>query len=286
MRLMRSTRSMRYASVLALGAAGALLLASCASQPQGPMVSTPPTVSVSSFQSISFSPTLVKYEAKVLIHNKADAELEFQRVDWAVDLFDTELFTDSFSGPKRMKAGGDQTVPFGFQIATKDIANQGIDLLAEESLRVTFRGEVRTAARYGMDPVPFTATVTVPLPRMPDVSYLGSEGDPLSDAWRLHFNVTNNNSFPVTLSSVKTFVVLNAKKYSLVHTKGETVLQPGVVTPVDLQMETTPGKALSMALNLATNRNLRFNLTGQVTCKTQYGWIFIPLDLEEALYGG
>lgn len=48
-----------------------------------------------------------------------------------------------------------------------DIANQGIDLLSEESLRVTFRGNVYTAPRYGMDPVPFTATVTVPLPRMP-----------------------------------------------------------------------------------------------------------------------
>ena len=267
-----------------IGAACALLVAGCASQPQGPMVSTPPTVSVSSFQSASFSPTLVKYEAKVLIHNNADADLEFQRVDFAVDLFDNELFTDS-SSLKRMKAGGDLNVPFSFQIAVKDIQNQGIDVLAEQSLRVTLRGEVRTAVRYGMDPVPFTATVTVPLPRMPNVAYLGSEGDPLTDAWRLHFNVTNNNSFPVTLSSVKTFVVLNGKRYSLVHTHGETELQPGAATPVDLQMETTPGKALSMALNLATNRNLRFNLTGQVTCKTQYGWIFIPLDLEEALYG-
>jgi len=275
----------KMSGLFVVGAACALLAAGCASQPQGPMISTPPTVSVSSFNSVSFSPTLVKYEAKVLVHNNADAELEFQRVDWGVDLFDTELFTDSFSGPRRMRANGDQTVPFSFQIATKDIANQGIDLLSEQSLRVTFRGEVRTAARYGLDPVPFTATVTVPLPRMPDVSYLGSEGDPLSDAWRLHFSVTNNNSFPVTLSSVKTFVVLNGKKYSLVHTKGETALPAGVATPVDLQMETTPGKALSMALNLATNRNLRFNITGQVTCNTQYGWIFIPLDLEEGLYG-
>jgi len=267
----------------AIAVSAVLLVAGCASQ--GPMVSTPPTVSVSSFQSTSFSPTLVKYEARVLVHNNAGAVLELQRIDYAVDLFDTQLFTDSSSGLKRTNPNGDQTFTFGFQIATKDIADQGIDLLSEQSLRVTFRGEVRTAARYGMDPVPFTATVTVPLPRMPDVNYLGSEGDPLTDAWRLHFNVTNNNSFPVTLSSVKTFVVLNGKKYSLVHTHGETELSSGVATPVDLQMETSPGKALSMALNLATNRSLRFNLTGMVTCNTQYGWVFIPLDLEEALYG-
>ena len=274
----------KMSGVFVIGAACALVIAGCASQPQGPMISTPPTVSVSSFNSVSFSPTLVKYEAKVLIHNNADAELEFQRADFAVDLFDTELFTDS-SSLRRLKAGGDLTVPFNFQVATKDIANQGIDLFSEESLRVTLRGEVRTAVRYGMDPVLFTATVTVPLPRTPDVAYLGSEGDPLTDAWRLHFNVTNRSSFPITLSSVKTFVVLNGKKYSLVHTHGETELPTGVATPVDLQMETSPGKALSMALNLAANRSLRFNLTGTVTCKTQYGWIYIPLDLEEALYG-
>jgi hypothetical protein len=274
----------KICGLLVIGASSALLVAGCASQ--GPMVSTPPTVSVSSFQSVSFSPTLVKYEAKVLVHNNAPTDIEFRGIDYAVDLFDNELFTDSFRDMKRTHANGDQTVTFPFQVATKDISSQGIDLFSEESLRVTFRGEVFTAARYGMDPVPFTATVSVPLPRMPDVAYLGSEGEPLTDAWRLHFSVTNKSSFPVSLSSVKTFIVLNGQKYSLVHTHGTTVLPSGVATPVDLQMETSPGKALSMALNLAANRNLRFNLTGMVTCRSDYGWIFIPLDLEEALYGG
>ena len=50
-------------------------------------------------------------------------------------------------------------------------------------------------------------------------------------------------------------------------------------------METSPGKTLSMALNVITSRGVRFNLTGQVTCTTDYGSIFIPLSLDEALYG-
>jgi len=277
--------AMRSAAALCAAAACALLVGACASQPQGPMVDVQPTVTVSSFQSTSFSPTLVKYEAKVLIHNNAPTDIEFRGVDYAVDLFDTELFTDSFSGVRKTRANGDQTVTFPFQVAVKDIVNQGIDVLSEQNITVTFRGEVYTAKRYGLDPVPFTATVSVPLPRVPDVAYLGSEGDPLTDAWRLHFSVTNTNAFPVTLSSVKTFLVLNGKRYSMVHTHGQTDLQPGVATPVDLQMETSPGKALSMALNLAANRSLHWNLTGQVTCSTQYGWVYIPLDLEEALYG-
>ena len=276
--------AMRRAAVLCTAAAFALLVGACASQPPGPMVDVQPTVSVSSFQSTSFSPTLVKYEARVLIHNNAPTDIEFRGVDYGVDLFDTELFTDS-TAVRKMHANGDQTVSFPFQIAVKDIQDQGIDVMSEQSIRVTFRGELFTARRYGLDPVPFTSTVTVPLPRVPDVAYLGSEGDPLTDAWRLHFSVTNANSFPVTLNSVRTFLVLNGKKYSMVHTHGQTDLQPGVATPVDLQMEASPGKALSMALNLAANRSLHWNLTGQVTCSTQYGWIYIPLDLEEALYG-
>jgi hypothetical protein len=156
-------------------------------------------------------------------------------------------------------------------------------VLSEQSLRVTFRGEVYTAARYGMDPVPFTATVTVPIPRMPEIIYSGTEGEPLSDSWRIKFTVTNTNSFPFTLTAVKTFLVLNGKRYSLLHTRGATEMKPGETVPVALQMETSPGKALSMALNLASNRDLRFNITGSVTCKTPYGWILIPLNLEEAL---
>jgi LEA14-like dessication related protein len=259
-----------------------LLAAGCASQ--GPIVTTPPTVTVSSFASISFSPTLAKYEAKILIHNNGGADLELRGIDYAVDLFDTQLFTDSFAGLRVMHGNGDQTVTYSFQIAMKDVANQGVDLLSEQSLRVTLRGEVHTAARYGMDPRPFSGTVTVPIPRMPEVSYVGSEGDPLSDAWRITFNVTNTNSFPFTLTSVKTFLDLNGKKYSMLHTHGAIDLKPGESAPVVLQMENSPGKTLSMALNLATNRDLRWNLTGTVTFKTPYGWIFIPLNAEEGLF--
>jgi hypothetical protein len=194
-------------AVVAFCAACAVLIAGCASQ--GPIVSIPPTVTVSSLESTSFSPTLAKYEARILIHNNAAEDIEFRRVNYAVDLFDTQLFTDSFSGLRRTRGNGDQTLTYSFQIAMEDISNQGIDLLAEESLRVTLRGDVFTASRYGMDPVPFAASVTVPIPRMPEVNYVGTEGEALSDSWRINFTVRNPNSFPFTLTTVKTFLVLN-----------------------------------------------------------------------------
>ena len=274
-------KTIAIGALCAVSFLGAVLIVGCASQ--GPIVNVPPTVTVSSFESTSFSPTLARYVAKIVIHNNAAQDIEFERTDYAVDLFDTQLFTDSFSGMKRTKANGDQTVTFPFQVAMEDIANQGIDLLSEQSLRVTFRGNVYTAARYGMDPVPFSAMVTVPIPRMPEVTYAGTDGEALSDAWRVNFTVRNPNTFPFTLSSVKTTLILNGKKYSLLHTHGATELKPGETVPVALQMETSPGKALSMALNLATNRDVRFNITGMVTCTTPYGLVLIPLNLEEGL---
>ena len=280
----------RVRVVMVTAAACVLLLAACAGGPkpaeQGPMVTVEPGAKLATLKTVSFSPTLVKYQSSLVIHNNADVDLNLDRIDWSVDLCDAELFTDVSKNLKRTRAGGDLVVPFNFQVATSDIADQGFDLYSEQELRVTVRGEVSPARRCGLDPVPFTATLSVPLPRVPDVTYLGSDGDPLTDKWRLHFTVTNRSSFPITLASVKTFVELNNEKYSLVHTKGVTDLAPGVATPVDLQMENSPAQALSMVLNLATNRNLRMNLTGQITCTSPYGQILVPLDLEEALTGG
>jgi LEA14-like dessication related protein len=131
--------------------------------------------------------------------------------------------------------------------------------------------------------VPFTQTITIPIPKMPDVTYVGSEGEPFSSAFRLNFQVTNPNSFPFTLTSVKTFLEISGKKYSLLHTRKSTDFQPGETQPVVLQMENSPGKTLIMALNLAADPHPTFNITGTVTFSTPYGWIFIPLSLEETL---
>ncbi len=268
-------------TVPALGAAVAALLIGCASE--GPMVTSEPAVSVSVFKSLSFTPQRIEFDARVLIQNTAPVELEVRRVNFAVDLYDQELFTDSFTDLKRTSANGRQTVSFPFHIGMSDVMNQSPDLLAQGSLRVTFRGEVYTARRYGLEPVPFTQTLTIPVPKLPDVAYQGSEGEPFSDSFRLNFQVTNGNSFPMTLTSVKTFLVINQKKFSLLHTHGATDFQPGETQPVVLQMENSPGKTLLMALNLAANPHPDFNITGTVTFSTPYGWVFIPLNLVETL---
>ncbi len=115
------------------------------------------------------------------------------------------------------------------------------------------------------------------------MAYVGAQGEPFSDAFRLNFTVTNKNSFPITLTSVKTFLGINEKKYSLLHTRGSVDIQPGETQPVALRMDNPPGKVLSMALNLIQHPNPQFSITGTVTFNTPSGFIYIPLSLDEIL---
>jgi hypothetical protein len=267
--------------LLLAAVAAAVVLAGCASQ--GPVVSAPPTVRVSELQSLSFTPDLVRLEAKILIHNVMSVALDFDRVDYAVDLFDNELFNDSFNGMKRTNGGGNQTVTFPLQISMEDIARQVADVLSEDSVRVTFRGEVFPAAKAGFEPIPFTETITIPIPRVPIVALVGVRGVPLSDSFVLTFSVRNTNTFAFTVDTVQTFLELNQSKYSLLHTEQSTEIQPNDSGTVSLHMENTTGKALGMALNLAQSRDKKFAVTGTIQCGTPYGWFIFPIRLEGSL---
>jgi len=263
------------------GAALALVLAGCASK--GPVVPTPPTVRVSELQTLSFTPELVQLEAKILIHNLMSAPMDFERVDYAMDLFDKELFHDSFNGMKRTNGDGNQTVTFPLQIAMDDIAKQVGDVVAENSVRVTFRGEVYPAAKYGFDPVPFTGSLVVPIPRVPLVALVGVRGVPLTDSFALTFSVKNTNDFAFSVDTVQSFLLLNDSRYSLLHTLQSTDIPPGESEIVTLRMENVQGKALGMALNLATSRDRNFAVTGTIRCGTPYGWVIFPIRLEGSL---
>ena len=268
-------------SLFMAGAALAVALAGCASQ--GQVVPTPPRVRVSELQSLSFTPDLVKLEAKILIHNLMSVALDFDRVDYSVDLFDKELFNDSFNGMKRTNGNGNQTVTFPFQIAMDDIAKQVADVVSEESVRVTFRGQVYPAAKTGFDPIPFTETISIPIPKVPIVALVGIQGVPLSDSFALTFSVRNTNTFAFSVDTVQTFLELNQSRYSLLHTEQSTEMQPGESGIVTLRMENTKGKTLGMALNLAASPDRTFAVTGTIRCGTPYGWFIFPIRLEGSL---
>ena len=130
--------------------------------------------------------------------------------------------------------------------------------LSEESVRVTFRGEVYPAAKDGFDAIPFTDTIVIPIPKVPIVALSGIEGVPLTDSFVVTFSVKNTNTFPFSVDTIQTFLELNQSRYSLLHTEQSTEMQPGESGIVILRMENAKGKALGMALNLAQSSDRRF----------------------------
>lgn len=264
-------------------AAIAFVLAGCASQ--GPVVPKPPTVSVSQLRSLSFTPDLVKFQAKVLIQNNMNGDITFDRTDYAVNLFDTQLFSDTFTDMLKTRSGGTQTVTFPFQISMDDIKKQGVDVLSEEGLRVSFHGQVLCAASYGFDPIPFDATLTIPIPKLPAVTFLGAEGVPFTEMFRIRLGVTNPNDFPFSVDSIDTYLVLNDTRYVLLRINRATEIPSGGSEVVVLEMKTTPGKALGLALNLAQSGDAgpQLDLPGSVTLATPYGRVFVPVSLKQAL---
>ncbi len=259
----------------------ALVLAACATK--GPEVPRPPTVSVSHFNSYSISPQLVKFESRILIRNHMRVDLDFAKVDYAVDLFDAELFSDTFSGLKRTRGNGTQTVTFPFQIAMEDILKSAPQLLAEGSLRVTFRGEVYPAETFGFGALPFSETIQIPIPRIPEVGFLGVQSLPLGlgSQVRVSLLVRNPNSFPISIQQVDSRLEINANSFSMLHTSQSTDIPAGSAGTVVLEMENSPGKTLGLVFSLLQSPDAaRFAVSGSIVCGSPYGQIYIPMRVE------
>jgi len=259
-----------------------LLLGALGCATRGPEVEQPPTAVVDQLASTVMTPEVVRFQAKVVIRNRMRSSMDFERVDYAVDLYDTELFTSSFDGLKVTKGGGIQTVTLPFQIAMSDIAAQAVDLLAEGSMRVSFRGRVYPEAASGFAPIPFARTVTIPIPRIPEVSFAGTEGVPLSDSFRVILGVRNLNSFDLSVESVESYLEINERQYPLLYTLQSTHIGAGLTGTVTLHLEHTPGRSLSMVLNALQSTNPSFSVGGSITARTPYGWIYIPVRIEAA----
>jgi len=267
-----------FPRILALAALVLLVvLAGCATK--GPQTVGPPTVEVTELRSTVFTPDVVKFEARIVIRNQTRDAMEFDRVDYSVDLFSTELFSSSFDQLLRTKSRGQQTVTFPFQIAMKDIAGSAVDLLDQGTLQVTFRGRVYPDPAAGFSSMPFEQTIQLPIPRIPTVSYDGAEGIPLSDGFRVRLRVQNPNAFEVAVDQVDTYLELNDHRYTLVHSVERTNIEPNGSGVVVLQMENTTGKGLSMILNTIQARQAQFSVGGSVTGRTPYGWVYIPIEV-------
>jgi LEA14-like dessication related protein len=158
----------------------------------------------------------------------------------------------------------------------KDVGNRAVDVLAEEALRVSFRGQVYPV---GFDSIPFEMTKTIPLPRIPTITVEGTRGSPSERIFTVLLRVANTNSFPLNIKSIDSYLELNGTRYGLLRTQGITEIQPGSAETIPLTMEQSTAKTLSMILNVGQSGSLRFALGGDIRCQTPYGLIFVPLRL-------
>lgn len=249
---------------------------SCASEPEGPVVPMPPTVEVVHLNSTRITPDVIEFVGKVAIHNQMRGGLEIQQVDWGADLHDRGLFDDTFAGVRPMRARSTTTVTLPFQVATKDVADQLVDVLAEESVRVTLRG---TVMPVGFDPMPFQATKVIPIPRVPTVALDGTCGNPLDGEFTVFLRVANPNDFALAFGSVDSWLDLNGKQYDLLRTESFANLPAGGQGRVALTMRQTRGKGLSMLVNVLENQATDFTVGGRLACSTPHGVFELPLQL-------
>ena len=252
-----------------------LLLAGCASDP-GPVVPTPPSVQFSQFDSLVITPEVIKFQVKLLVRNRMRAGLDLQKVDYGVAVHDKPVFNDSFAGLHPIKPNGREVVTVPFQLAMKDVVDRAVDVLAEEQLRVSFRGQVYPV---GFDPVPFEMTKTIPLPKIPSIALEGTRGSPADKTFTVLLRITNTNSFPLDVRSIDSYLEMNGTRYGLLRTEGNTDIQPGSAATIPLTVEQSNAKTLSMILNIAQSGSLQFALGGDIRCQTPYGLIYIPLRL-------
>ena len=252
-----------------------LLLASCGTP--GPVVPTPPSVQFTQFDSLVITPEVIKFQVKLLIKNQMRAGLDLQKIDYGANVHDKTVFTDSFAQLYSIKANGQEVVTFPFQIAMKDVVDRAVDVLAEEAIRVSFRGQVYPV---GFAPVPFELTKTIPLPKIPAITLEGTRGSPTDKIFTVLLRVKNTNSFPLNIKSINSYLELNGTRYSLLRTQESTEIQPSSAETVALQMEQSTTKSLSMVLNMAQSPTLQLAVGGEISCQTPYGLIYIPLKVQ------
>lgn len=241
-----------------------------------------PTVDIAGFKPVLTTPTGMQFQPVLVIHNHMDAPVGFERVDYAVDLFDQTVITSTFSDLKEAEENGQERVTLPWQLGMSDLMAAKLKVLADGNLSVGFRGTLYPASDSGLAPVSFEQRIEVPIPGLPEITYLGSEGVPLGPDFRVHVAIKNPNGFAISVDNVDSYLELNGTRYRLVHSMEANALQPGQTQTLTLQLRNTPGKMLSMFVSVVSTKpeNQHFAVGGSITCSTPFGGVFLPLRVD------
>src|SRR6185369_8417545 len=95
-----------------------LVLAACASTPEGPVVPTPPCVVVH-LESRVITPKEIQFVGRVVIENQMRGPLEIEKVDYSAELHDKPFLSESFTELHPMRSRATQTVTLPIRMSMK-----------------------------------------------------------------------------------------------------------------------------------------------------------------------
>ncbi|HUX22618.1 MAG TPA: LEA type 2 family protein [Spirochaetia bacterium] len=267
----------RWSRFIPLSLLAVVVLAACAHRA---VVPSPPEVRITTFRSTLFTPDFVRFQGRLLVTNTMRASLDLQKVDYGLSLFDKDLLSKSFSGLEQIRRNGTETVNLPMQISMKDILAQHIAILADGKMRFTFRGTLYPSDASGFSPIPFSETIEIPIPKIPEVGFVSTTGVPLTKSFHMEIGVRNPNTFPISINNVDTYLDLNGQRYKMVGTQ-ESVEVPATGSgTVVLLTQVSDTAALSMALNVLENQAVDLKVGGSFTAGTPYGYVYIPVEVE------
>jgi LEA14-like dessication related protein len=245
----------------------------------GPVIPVAPELRVTGFNSVAIRPDGIRFEAKVAIKNRMPVPVPLDRFEYQVDLNGKRLATGAFTQFEAFGGNAEQTVTLPFHLAWQDIVGHALAKASDQGYRVGLNGSLYVAAGgFPFPPIPITIEKTLPVPKWPVVRIAGTEGSPLGEKFLVKFNIRNDNSFPIWVSTVESHVQLNRKTYPLAAAGAAPRCEPGETQVLALAMTNTLSKGLDMFANVLLSGKMDFKVGGSVGFGTPFGEMVLPLD--------
>lgn len=254
------------------------MLSGCATP--GPLVPLAPAIRFVSFGSAAIQPEGIQFEVKIEIKNRMPVTLPLDRIDYQFDLNHKRLLTGSFNRFQAFGGNSQQVVTLPFRLAWEDIVRQSQDQGQGPEYHVAFRGSLYISGVFSFAAIPFEIERSLPVPKLPEFGFAGTEGSPLESRFAVNFKVRNNNRFPMWIERADASLWLNGKSYSLVHGGKNRKLEPGDTQVLSLAMTNTLSKGIGMLANVLISGKTDFQVKGRLHFGTPFGDISVPLDIK------
>jgi len=255
------------------------LLGGCATLSKEPVA---PEISFINFKSIEITPEGVQFQVKMLVKNLMAVKLPVDKLDYSFDLDNKPFLTGSYDqfNKLNLNPGQGREVVLPFLLSWENLAKHAI--VREDTGKwyfVSFRGTVYLGGGFPFDSVPFKIEKWIPVPQIPQISFAGTDGNPFGGLFKVNLNISNLNSFPLTVKEVKTILVMNKANYDLIGNDSRMEWNGAETKTLTLTMNNDAGKGISMLGNVFANRGqVDLQIKGKIIFETEFGDWTVPFE--------